>query len=110
METTLEIKYDDAEHAVFSMIENQQARAEGARFRGSHVTFQRAGSTLDTLKVIDRLYRQRKLTMDHVLVLRHYGKRKMRPDTRREKEVRAAHLWDEAMDLIGQELQAKGML
>ena len=106
----LEIKYDDAEHAFFSMVDNQRAKADGANFKNSYRSFQRPGAGIDTQKVIERLYRQHYLTHDHIRVLRFYGIRNMRPDERREKEYKAAKLWDEAMKIIQKELEAKGMV
>jgi hypothetical protein len=55
---------------------------------------------MDIFKVVETLHRTRRLMMDHMMVLRHYGMRMMRPDARRHKEVRAAALWNEAMDKI----------
>ena len=110
MTTTLEIKYDDAEHAFFSMVDNQRAKADGANFKNSYRSFQRPGTGIDTQKVIERLYREHKLTHDHMRILRFYGIRNMRPDINREKEYRAAKLWEEAMKIIGHELEKKGMI
>lgn len=102
------IRYDDAEHAFFCMVDRQRAKADGASFKNG--PYMRPGSGLDTQIVIEKLYRDRILTMDHIRVLRHYGVRGMRPDERREKEYRASKLWDEAMNLIQKELEAKKMI
>ena len=48
--------------------------------------------------------------MDHLMVLRHYGRRQMVPDPRRVKEVRAYHLWQEALERIEPILVRKGIV
>ena len=59
------------------------------------------------MKTVDRLYRNRRLIWDHLLVLRHYGQRKMPPDDTRPKEVKAATLWSEALEKLEDILIAK---
>lgn len=102
--------YDSAEHAFFSMMTRNKARADGAMRPTEYSGPERAGNGIDVQKVIETLYRERKLTMDHILVLRHYGVRNLPPDERREKEARAAILWREALDAIGERLKQKGLL
>ena len=105
-----ETQFDSAEEAFFNMVSCQKYSAAGAkRFKHAGV-YIRPGSAIDTRIVIERLYAQRKLSLDHIHVLRWYGKREMRPDARREKEARAAMLWDDAMAIIGAELEKKGMV
>jgi hypothetical protein len=105
-----ETPFQSAEEAFFNMVSCQKYAAAGARLKTGEGKFRRPGSAIDTRLVIERLYRERKLSLDHINVLRWYGKREMRPDERREKEARAAMLWDDAMALIGLELLKKGML
>lgn len=107
---TFETAYDSAEHAFFHMVTCQKYASAGARHKAGMGLFQRPGGPNDVRIVIERLYRERKLSIDHINVLRWYGKREMRPDERREKEVRAAMLWDDAMAIIGVELLKKGMI
>ncbi len=105
-----ETPYEDAEQAFFSMVKGQEALAAGARVRAGLGIYQRPGGGLDIQIVIERLYRLRKLTMDHIQVLRHYGVRKLKPDPYRPKEARSAMLWDEAMNVISAELKTKGLI
>lgn len=105
-----ETPFDSAEEAFFNMVTFQKYAASGAKIRAGQGLFHRPGSANDTRIVIERLYAQRKLSLDHINVLRWYGKREMRPDERREKEARAAMLWDDAMRIIGAELAKKGMV
>jgi hypothetical protein len=65
---------------------------------------------VDVLAVVERLYRGRRLLMDHILVLRFYGRRQMSPDPQRAKEMRAHSLWQEAMERIEDVLIAKGIV
>lgn len=92
--------FENAEAAWFWFLAAQKAKQDGARFSAGLATIPRPCEPLDILKVVDRLYRNRRLLMDHVQVLRHYGLRMCPPDKRRPKEVRAYRLWNEALDRI----------
>ena len=81
--------FDSAEEAWFWFIQAQQARNDGARFTAGNGLIPRPCEPIDILRVLDRLYRHRRLTMEHLLVMRHYGRRQMPPDPRRIKEGRA---------------------
>lgn len=102
--------FDDAEAAWFWFMQAQQARIDGARFAAGLGLVHRPCEPLDILKALDRLHRGRRLLMEHLLVLRHYGRRMMPPDPRRVKEARADVLWREAMDRLGEALIAKGIV
>ena len=102
--------FENAEEAWFWFIQAQTARNEGARIAAGAGNHSRPCEPIDILKVIERLYRQRILIMDHVLVLRHYGRRLMAPDPYRAKEARAAKLWEEAMERLEFSLLRKGII
>jgi hypothetical protein len=102
--------FDSAEEAWFWFIMAQKAREDGARFAKGIGLLNRPCEPIDILKCIDRLYRNRRLQMDHILVLRHYGVRQLAPDPRRVKEARASKLWEEAMERLGDALVAKGIM
>lgn len=108
--TNAVIPFRDAEEAWFWFIAAQQARADGARFTAGASLYPRPCEPLDILKVLDQLYRNRRLLRDHLLVLRHYGRRHMPPDPRRVKEQRARTLWLEAMERIEPVLVQKGIV
>ncbi len=102
--------FDSAEEAWFWFIQAQQARLDGAQaVRGAGLVT-RPCEPVDILQVLDRLYRSRSLTMDHLLVLRHYGRRMLPPDPRRGKEIRAYRLWMEAMARLTKSLEEKGIV
>lgn len=102
--------FDSAEEAWFWFIQAQAARDDGARFSAGQGTFPRPCEPVDILKVVDRLYRQRRLLMDHLLVLRHYGRRLMAPDARRIKEAKAFKLWSEALERMTPTFERKGIV
>jgi hypothetical protein len=102
--------FTTGEEAWFWFITAQRARAEGARFTAGQAVVPRPCEPIDILKILDRLYRTRRLLMDHVQVLRHYGVRQCPPDRRRPKEVRAYHLWCEAMDCMEAVMVRKGIV
>lgn len=100
----------DAEEAWFWFIQAQQARNDGARLKAGASTIERPCEPTDILKILDRLYRNRILLRDHLLVLRHYGRRQFSPDPHRVKEARAAFLWREAMKKIEPSFIRKGIV
>lgn len=102
--------FESAEEAWFWFIAAQNAKNDGAKFVAGAGIYQRPCEPLDILKVLDRLHRTRRLHRDHLLVLRHYGRRHMAPDKFRPKEAKAYHLWHEALDRIEEVLVAKGIV
>ncbi len=104
------IPFDSVEELWFWFIQAQQARNDGARFTMGTGLIARPCEPTDILKVLDRLHRKRRLLMDHLLVLRHYGRRMMPPDPERAKEALAHKLWVEALERMEPVLQRKGIL
>jgi hypothetical protein len=102
--------FDSAEEAWFWFIETQKAKEDGARFLAGMGLYRRPCEPVYILKILDRLHRNRCLKMDHFLVLRHYGRRQLRPDHRRVKEVRAYYLWNEAMKNLEPPMISKGIV
>lgn len=102
--------FSTAEEVWFWFIIAQQARNDGARFTAGQSAKTRPCEPTDILKIVDRLYRNRRLVRDHLLVLRHYGRRQMPPDARRPKEYIASKLWKEAMERIEPVLIEKNII
>lgn len=102
--------FDSVEEAWFWFIQAQAARNDGARYARGVGLIPRPCEPLDILKVLDRLHRHRRLLMEHLLVLRHYGRRLMAPDLRRPKECRAFHIWREALARLEPALARKGIV
>ena len=92
--------FETAQEAWFWFIKAQEARNDGARYKAGLSLIARPCEPTDILKILDRLYRQRLLLRDHLLVLRHYGRRQYAPDPRRVKEAIAHKLWVEAFERI----------
>ncbi len=99
--------FKNAEEAWFWFIQAQTARNEGAKIQAGAGLCTRPCEPVDIIKALERLYRARRVTMDHVMVLRHYGQRLMRPDVRRAKEIRAHQLWEQALEKLEEALVAK---
>lgn len=104
------VPFESAEAAWFWFIQANQARIDGARIATGLSDVPRPCEPLDIFHVIDRLYRNRILTMDHFHVLRHYGRRRLAPDPRRAREVRAFRLWRDALSQIEAVLVRKGIV
>lgn len=102
--------FETAEEAWLWFILAQEARNEGARFTAGLSLMPRPCEPADILKCVEKLYRNRRLMMDHLLVLRHYGKRQLPPDARRIKEARAYTLWHEALERLEPLLESKGIV
>lgn len=102
--------FDTAEEAWFWFIAAQEARVDGARFSAGLGQIPRPCESIDILKVLDKLYRNRTLLREHLLVLRHYGRRRLPPDPLRVKEMRAHTLWEEALDALGDAFEEKGII
>ena len=104
------IPFKDAEEAWFWFIAAQEATKDGARFSAGLSLYPRPCEPIDILKVLDRLHRQRRLTRDHLLVLRHYGRRHLAPDPYRKKEARAYRLWAQALERMAEIFEKKGII
>jgi hypothetical protein len=93
------VPFESAEAAWFWYIAAAQAMADGARIKAG-LSVVRPCEPVDIFRAVEVLYRRKSLTMDHVLVLRHYGRRGLAPDKNRAKEIRAARLWQEALEKL----------
>ncbi|MGH1378093.1 MAG: hypothetical protein ACRBB3_04660 [Alphaproteobacteria bacterium] len=102
--------FENAEEAWFWFIAAQQARNDGARITAGDGLLRRPCEPVDILKILDGLCRKRQLLRDHLLVLRHYGRRNMPPERHRVKEARAFYLWEEAMDRLEPAFESKGII
>lgn len=99
-----------AEEAWFWFMDCYQAREDGAKFTAGKGLYKRPCEPIDILNVVSRLHRNRRLLMDHIYVLKHYGQRHMPPDRHRKNEQRARTLWEEALERIEDVLERKGVV
>ena len=107
---TPSVPFESVEEAWFWFVAAQEARIDGARFVAGAGLIPRPCEPLDILQTVDALYRRRRLLREHLLVLRHYGRRRLAPDDRRVKELRAHGLWSEALERLGEVLERKGIV
>jgi hypothetical protein len=108
--TQTPVPFDSVEDAWFWFIQAYEQRVSGARIAANLGDLLRPCEPADLLREIDRLYRQRRLIRDHLLVLAHYGRRLLPPDPQRRLEARAYGLWCEAMVLLAPVLERKGII
>jgi hypothetical protein len=99
-----------AEEAWFWFMTAQAAKNDGARIVAGQGAVKRPCEPADILQALNRLYRQRRVQMDHIRVLKHYGERHMPPDHRRPRELRAYLIWSEALERLESLLEAKGIV
>lgn len=102
--------FETAEELWFWFIAAQAARNDGARYVSGASVMRRPCEPVDILKIMDDLYRKRRLVRDHLLVLRHYGRRYLAPEPNRTKEVRAYYLWTEALERMEPVFLRKGLI
>ena len=102
--------FDSSEQAWFWFMQANAARVDGARIIGGESIIPRPCEALDIVRIVDRLYRQRRLITDHIRVLAHYGRRLIAPDPFRFREVRASTLWREAMNMMDPIMRKKGIV
>ncbi len=104
------IPFKNAQEAWFWFVQAQEAKNAGARCAAGQGECPRPCEPIDILKILDSLYRKRRLLRDHLLVLRHYGRRRFPPDEHRHREMRAYEIWTEALERIGVVLERKGFV
>lgn len=104
------VPFESAEEAWFWFIHAQEAKEAGAQIKAGQSLYPRPCEPVDIYRALDKLYRQRRLIRDHLLVLRHYGRRRLPPDPYRVKEKRAHTLWQQAMERLEDVLAAKGIV
>jgi len=102
--------FENAEEAWFWFIAAYQARLDGARIRAGMADVPRPCEPLDIIRLVDRLYRQRMLLIEHMRVLLHYGKKHHAPDGRRPNEATAEMLWQQAIHVLELNFRAKGIV
>lgn len=106
----LGVPFDTAEDAWFWFMASRAAAADGARPRAGLGRIPRPCEPSDIINVLDRLYRGRLITRDHLFVLRHYGARFQVPDPDRPHQVRAHRLWHQAMNRLAYSLRRRGIV
>jgi hypothetical protein len=86
-----------------------RARHEGARGGDRSMRTPRPCEPDDVVKCVERLYRDRRIGLDHAAVLRVCGERQGAPDPARHDQ-RACRLWREALERLDPGFRAKGII
>jgi hypothetical protein len=85
-----------------------QARRDGAGATFGHQ--RRICEPDDIVQALDRLYRQRRIELAHVRILRIWGERGQAPDEAVPAERGDARLWREAMRHLDHALRGRGIV
>jgi hypothetical protein len=64
----------------------------------------------DILSILNKLYRSRRLLIDHLRVLNFYGRKGRAPRAWVKKEMRAHSLWREALHILSSPMIERGYL
>lgn len=99
-----------AEEAWFWTIAALTARSAGARIVAGLGMKTRPCEPDDVIRCLDRLYRQRRIEIAHLKVLRRFGDQQVPPDPRHPGDRSALRLWREAIDRLDWPLRMKGIV
>lgn len=102
--------FSSAEAAWFWTMSALIARREGARVVAGAGRVQRPCEPDDVVKCLDRLYRQRRIDLQHARILRLWGERGQAPDPRALRERGDWRLWSEAIGRLDWPLRVKGIV
>ena len=84
-----------------------QARRDGARIVAGAGAIQRPCEPDDVVKVVDNLYRQRRITLEHARYLRIWGERQAAPN--KADNPRDHTMWTQAISRVPQPPHATGL-
>lgn len=102
--------FGSAEEAWFWTMAALIARRDGARIVSGAGRVQRPCEPDDVVRCLNRLYRQRRIDLQHARILRIWGERQAAPDPRAPRERGDARLWREAMQRLDWPLRAKAIV
>ena len=102
--------FRSAEEAWFWTMAALIARHDGARIVAGAGLVQRPCEPDDVVKCLDRLYRQRRVDLQHARILRLWGERGQAPDPRAPRERGDWRLWREALNRLEWPLRVKGIV
>jgi hypothetical protein len=86
------------------------ARREGARYTANQGVVARPCDPDDVVKCLDVLYRQKKLDLAHVRILRIWGERQIPPSAALAAEQHDYRLWTEALQRLEWPLRVKAIV
>jgi hypothetical protein len=102
--------FRSVEEAWFWTMAALTARRDGARIVSGAGLVTRPCEPDDVVKCLDRLYRQRRIDLQHARILRIWGERQQVPDPRYPRERGDSRLWREAMARMDWPLRVKGII
>ncbi len=102
--------FASAEEAWFWTMACLVARRDGARIVSGAGMVARPCEPDDVVKCLDRLYRQRRIDLQHARILRIWGERGQAPDPRAPRQRGDWRLWREAMSRLDWPLRVKGIV
>lgn len=101
--------FADTQEAWIWTMQALTARREGARVAAGRGLVARPCEPDDVFRELDRLYRRRKITLEHARVLRIYGERAAAPDPKVPDEAYDSALWRGALAALHESLVVKGI-
>ena len=104
------VKFESAEEAWFWFVAAWQAREEGARPISGAAKIPRPCEPYDILRIADRLYRNRRLIRDHLVVMHRYGLRHKTPDQHNPRQAKDHTIWIEAMQILSESLMVRDLV
>lgn len=107
---TREQPFHSVEEAWFWTMAALTARRDGARIVSGAGLVTRNCEPDDVVKCLDRLYRHRRIDLQHARILRIWGERGTAPDPRQPREAGDWRLWHEAMVRLDWPLRVKGIV
>jgi len=102
--------FSSADEAWFWTMAALTARRDGARIVSGAGRVTRPCEPDDVIKCLDRLYRHRRIDLQHARILRIWGERQQAPDPRALREKGDWRLWREAMSRLDWPLRVKGIV
>ena len=102
--------FRSAAEAWFWTMSVLEARREGMRASGNSAGTARPCDPDDVTNCLDRLYRQRRIDLLHVRIMRIWGLRRMAPNPAYPSERCDARIWNEAMSRLEWPLRVKGIV
>ena len=102
--------FHSVEEAWFWTMAALTARRDGARIVSGAGLVTRPCEPDDVVKCLDRLYRHRRIDLQHARILRIWGERGQAPDPRQPREAGDSRLWREALSRLDWPLRVKGIV